>query len=245
MLLQDKVAIITGGGSGLGKAACLLFANEGAKVVVADFNFDAALAVHREICGKGQESIPIMVNVADRVSVDNMVWDVIHTYNRIDILINNAGITKDKTLVKMTEQQFDDVLAVNLKGVFNCTQATVKHMIEQGYGRIINTSSVVRNGNIGQTNYVASKAAVVGMTKTWAKELGRKGITANAVAPGFIRTPMTEAMPENVLKSMEDQVPLKRLGEPEDIANAYLFLASDNAKYINGTVLEVTGGLVV
>jgi 3-oxoacyl-[acyl-carrier protein] reductase len=244
-MLKDKVVIITGSGSGLGKAAALLFAKNGAKVVVADYNVFSAKEVAEQIQEHGGEALFKHLDVTDRDSVEDMVKHTIRIYGKIDILINNAGITRDKTLLKMTEEQFDAVINTNLKGVFNCTQAVIPHMIEQGSGRVINTSSVVRNGNVGQTNYSASKAAVVAMTKTWAKEFGRKGINVNAVAPGFMRTPMTEAMPKDVLNIMANMVPLKRLGDPEDIANAYLFLASDMSQYINGTVLEVDGGLVV
>jgi 3-oxoacyl-[acyl-carrier protein] reductase len=262
-MLNGKVAIVTGGGSGLGEAACKLFAANGAKVVVADFNFEAAKRVSDEINDLYNAPIPMQiaagelnsrevtaiavhVNVADRTHVDNMVTDVLHMFGKIDILVNNAGITADSTLVKMTEEQYDRVIAVNQKGVFNCTQAIIPHMIEQGSGCIISTSSIVgRFGNFGQTNYAATKAAVIAMTQTWARELGRKGINVNAVAPGFIATPMTAVMPEKVLKAMADKVPVQRLGDPEDIANAYLFLASDMAKYVNGTVLCVDGGLTI
>jgi 3-oxoacyl-[acyl-carrier protein] reductase len=244
-MLKDKVAIITGSGSGLGRAAALLFAKNGAKVVVADYNVMAAKEVAEEIKANGGDALFLWLDVTDRKSVEDIVKHTINLYGKIDILINNAGITRDKTLLKMTEEQFDAVINTNLKGVFNMTQAAIPHMLEQGSGRIINTSSVVRNGNVGQTNYSASKAAVVAMTKTWAKEFGRKGINVNAVAPGFMKTPMTEAMPKDVLNIMANMVPLKRLGEPEDIANAYLFLASEMSNYVNGTVLEVDGGLIV
>lgn len=246
MLLKDKVAIVTGGGSGLGAAACRLFAENGAKVVVADFNFEAAVEVHTEISKLGFESIPSEVDVSSPLSVNGTVIDTLHTFGKIDILVNNAGITLDSTLAKMTQEQWDRVIAVNQTGVFNCTKAVVKYMIDQKFGRIINTSSIVgRFGNFGQTNYAATKAAVIAMTQTWARELGRKGINVNAVAPGFISTPMTNKMPPEVLKKMESMVPLQRLGDPLDIANAYLFLASDQAKYINGTVLCVDGGLAI
>jgi 3-oxoacyl-[acyl-carrier protein] reductase len=177
MLLENKVAIITGGGSGLGEAAAHLFAENGANVVVADYNIINANRVADAIKENGGEALAIWIDVADRTSVDDMVFHAKRLLGKIDILVNNAGITKDKTLLKMTDEQFDAVIATNLKGVFNCTQAVAPHMVEQGFGRIINTSSVVRNGNVGQTNYSASKAAVVAMTKTWAKELGKKGIT--------------------------------------------------------------------
>lgn len=246
MLLKDKVAIITGGGSGLGEAACKLFAQEGARVIVADYNIMSAKAVSDEIKENGGDALALWVNVAERRSVDDVVKHTKNLFGKVDILINNAGITMDSTLAKMSQEQWDDVIAVNQTGVFNCTQAVIPHMIEQKSGRIINTSSIVgRFGNFGQTNYAATKAAVIAMTQTWAKELGRKGINVNAVAPGFIATPMTNKMPPEVLKKMEGMVPLQRLGDPLDIANTYLFLASDAAKYINGAVIPVDGGLVI
>lgn len=246
MLLQDRVAIITGGASGLGEAACVLFAKEGAKVVIADFNIDAAHMLAEKITDNNGEALAVQVDVSDRESIDNMVQTVIDTYGQIDILINNAGITADKTLVKMERKHWDQVIAVNLTGVFDCGQAVAPHMIEKGYGRIINTSSIVgKMGNVGQSNYSAAKAGVIGLTQTWAKELGRKGITSNAVAPGFIDTPMTKKMPPEVLENMKNMVSVKRLGTPEDIANTYLFLASDKANYINGAVISVDGGLSI
>jgi 3-oxoacyl-[acyl-carrier protein] reductase len=175
-----------------------------------------------------------------------MVDKAVRVFGRLDILVNNAGITSDNQLYKMTEEQWDNVIAVNLKGVFNCAQAAAGVMMEQGSGVILNASSVVGiYGNFGQTNYAATKWGVIGMTKTWAKELGRKGIRVNAVAPGFILTPMTEKMPEKVLDMMKDKAPIKRLGTPEDIANAYAFLASDEASFITGAVLSVDGGIVL
>lgn len=246
MKLQSKVAIITGGGSGLGEEACLLFAKEGAKVVVADYNEDAAKQVVSNIVKDGGDAIAIKVNVANRDEVNKMVQTVKDRYKQIDILINNAGITQDSTLLKMKQEQWDNVIAVNQTGVFNCTQAVISHMIEQGSGRIVNTSSIVgRMGNFGQTNYAATKAAVIAMTQTWAKELGRKGINVNAVAPGFISTPMTEKMPENVLNQMKEKVSLQRLGTARDVANAYLYLSSEDSTYINGAVIPVDGGLSI
>lgn len=246
MMLSKRVALITGAGSGIGESTAKLFAKEGAKVVVADFNFESGKRVADEINAAGGIAIALKVNVADRESVNDMVWHVMHTFGRIDVLINNAGITRDATLAKMTHEQWDSVIAVNQTGVFNCTKAVVPYMIEQKYGRIISTSSIVgRFGNFGQTQYAAAKAAVIAMTQTWAKELGRKGITANAVAPGFIKTPMTAAMPSEVLEGMEKKVPLQRLGDTDDIANAFLFLASDMGQYINGAVIPVDGGLVI
>ncbi|MEL4024687.1 3-oxoacyl-ACP reductase FabG [Lysinibacillus endophyticus] len=246
MRLKDKVAIITGGANGIGKAAAEVFLSEGAKVVIADYDVESGKQVESQFLEQGFDVTFLQVNVADLASVKTMVKQVLSKYSKIDILINNAGITRDAMLVKMTEEDFNRVLDVNLKGVFNCTQAVVPYMIEKGYGKIINTSSVSGvYGNVGQTNYAATKAAVVGMTKTWAKEFGRKGINVNAVAPGFTRTNMVEKMPEKVLNHMESIVSLQRLGEPKDIANAYLFLASDESNYITGHVLHVDGGIMM
>ncbi|MCL6635408.1 MAG: 3-oxoacyl-ACP reductase FabG [Peptococcaceae bacterium] len=246
MRLQGKVAVITGGARGIGAAAARLFAGEGAAVAVADFDAAAAEDLCREIAGAGGRASFFRVDVAGRESVLAMVDGVVAEFGRIDVLVNNAGITRDAMLAKMTPEQWEQVLAVNLTGVFNCTQAVAAVMVRQGSGRIINTASVVGvYGNIGQTNYAATKAGVIGMTRTWAKELGRKGITVNAVAPGFIITDMTAAVPQKVLEMMREKTPLGRLGTPEDVARAYLFLASDDAAYINGAVLPVDGGLVL
>ncbi|WP_342469643.1 3-oxoacyl-ACP reductase FabG [Ureibacillus sp. FSL K6-3587] len=246
MRLKGKVAIITGGANGIGKAATKRFLEEGAKVVVADIQKEAGEQLAKQFRDQGHEVMFYPVNVASKDEVETMVEKVKEIYGKIDVLINNAGITRDAMLVKMTEEQFNDVIDVNLKGVFHCTQAVAKVMIEQGNGKIINTSSVSGiYGNIGQTNYAAAKAAIVGMTKTWAKELGKKGINVNAVAPGFTKTTMVEKMPEKILNYMESITSLKRLGEPDDIANAYLFLASDESNYITGHVLHVDGGIMM
>lgn len=243
---NEKVVIITGGGNGLGRAASLRFAREGMSVVVADFQDEAARQTVAEITDQGGQAVAFGVDVTDRASVHTMVEEVVNTYGRIDVLINNAGITADATLAKLTESQWDQVINVNLKGVFTCTQAVLPTMVQAGKGRIINTSSVVAlYGNFGQTNYAASKAGVIGMTKTWAKELGRKGICVNAVAPGFIVTDMTKAMPADVFDEILKKVPLQRGGVPEDIANVYYFLASDEASYINGAVIPVDGGVTL
>lgn len=246
MRLKDQVAMITGGGSGLGREACMLFAAEGAKIAVLDVNEIQGNETVQWILDHGGEAEFYKVNVGEAKEVQAASLKIIHKFEKIDILINNAGITRDAMLHKMNHEQWEQVIRINLSGVFNCTHAVLPYMREREYGRIINTSSVVGlYGNLGQTNYAAAKAGVIGMTKTWAKELGPKGINVNAVAPGFIRTPMTEAVPEKILKLMEDKVPLKRLGEPNDIAQAYLFLASRESAYVNGCVLCVDGGLVL
>ena len=246
MRLKDKVAIITGASRGIGKETAVKFAKEGARVVVCDINEDAVNEAVAEINQAGGRAMGFKVDVTNRADIDKAVAEIKSKWSSIDILVNNAGITADAMLKKMTEEQFDKVINVNLKGVFNCTQAVLDTMIEQGKGVVLNASSVVGlYGNVGQTNYAATKWGVIGMTKSWAKELGRKGIRVNAVAPGFILTPMTEAMPENILTMMKEKAPLQRLGTSEDIANAYLFLASDEASFISGTVLSVDGGLVL
>lgn len=246
MRLQGKGAIITGAGKGLGRAAALLFAREGARVAVADYDSASGEQTASDLRALGREALFVQVDVSSAAGARAMAEQVLSAWGRIDILVNNAGITADATLLKMTEEQFDRVVAINLKGVFNCTQAVAPAMVEQGAGRVINTSSVVGlYGNFGQTNYAATKAGVIAMTRTWARELGRKGVTVNAVAPGFIATDMTAKMPEHVLEAMKEKVPSRRLGTPEDVANAYLFLASDEAAYVNGAVLSVDGGVTV
>ncbi|HHY32586.1 MAG TPA: 3-oxoacyl-ACP reductase FabG [Firmicutes bacterium] len=246
MRLKDKVAIITGSGRGLGKEAALLFAREGAKVVVCDVNEEWAKSTAREIQEAGGVAIAVYVDVTSPESVKAMVDETLKEFGRIDVLVNNAGVTADALLVKMTDEQWDKVINVNLKGVFNCTRAVAPVMIGQGRGKIVNTSSVVGiYGNIGQTNYIASKAAIIGMTRGWAKELGRKGINVNAVAPGFTMTDMMATVPEKILASIKEKTPLGRLGAPKDIAYAYLYLASDEADFVNGAVLQVDGGLVL
>lgn len=246
MRLLDKVAIITGAGRGIGEATAKKFAQEGAKVVVADISEEDVERTVNEIIAMGGEATGVIVDVTSGESVNKMVDGTVEKYGKLDVLVNNAGITMDATLLKMTEDQWDKVIDVNLKGVYICGQAAAKVMVEQGSGVILNASSVVGvYGNFGQTNYAATKWGVIGMTKTWAKELGKKGVRSNAVAPGFILTPMVKKMPENVLDMMKEKAPLKKLGEPEDIANAYAFLASDEAKFITGAVLEVTGGVVL
>lgn len=246
-LLKNKVAVITGGANGIGKATALLFSKHGAKVVIVDVNQEAGDRVVDEITNKGGVAGFEKTDISKSADVNKMMENVIAKYGGIDILINNAGILADAQLVKMTEEEWDRVIDINLKGIFLCGQAAAKVMIEKGKGGVIlNTSSVVGiYGNFGQSNYVASKAGVIGMTKTWARELGKSDIRVNAVAPGFIKTEILKDMPEKIINYMKEKVYLKRMGEPEDIANAFLYLASDMGKYVNSTVLSVDGGVVV
>lgn len=251
MRLKNRVALITGGAAGIGKATAQRFKEEGAIVVICDVKEEVGQAVADEL---GLAAF-YKVNVADRQDVQRWIDDVTARFGRVDVLVNNAGVLRDGRLVvvkdgelvkQMPEADWDLVIGVNLKGVFNCTQAVAPVMIRQGSGVILNASSVVGlDGNFGQTNYVATKSGVIGMTKVWARELGRNGVRVNAIAPGFIRTEMVLQMPEKVLADMAARVPLRRMGEPRDIANAYLFLASDEASYISGEVLRVDGGIVV
>jgi len=240
MRLRNKVALITGAAKGIGFATAKRFTEEGATVMLADLNEGAVM----EAVGQLKNAEPYVLNVTDRAGIQRAVDDIIAKHQRIDILINNAGITQDARLVKMTEEQFDAVIDVNLKGVFNCTQLVVPHMLEAKKGAIVNASSVVGiHGNFGQTNYSATKFGVIGFTKTWAREFGQKGIRVNAVCPGFIATEMVKAMPENILQSIEQRSWMARLGTPEEMANVYLFLASDEASYVNGVTIEASGGI--
>ncbi|HEU4963201.1 MAG TPA: 3-oxoacyl-ACP reductase FabG [Bacilli bacterium] len=244
MRLQDKVTLITGGANGIGRETALLFAKNGAKVVIADFDEAGGAKTLAELRELGAEAEFVKTDVSNADDASQMVRTAIDRFGRLDVLVNNAGITRDGFLVKMDPAQWDQVVAINMTGVFHCTQAAARVMLEQGSGVILNAASVVGlYGNVGQTNYAATKAGVIGMTKSWAKEMGPKGIRVNAVAPGFIVTGMTDKMPEKILTLMEEKTPLRRLGQPSDIANAYLFLASDEASFINGTVLSVDGGL--
>jgi len=236
--------VITGSARGIGQATALKFAREGAKVVVCDLTPELIEETVKMIRAEGGDAIGANVDVRDMQSIRRMVDQTLSTFGRIDVLVNNAGIVKDAQLKNMTDEQFDLVIDINLKGVYNCTRAVVDTMLQQQSGVILSTSSVVGiYGNFGQTNYAATKGAVISMTKTWAKELGRKGIRANAVCPGFIGTTILNSMPERVLHAMEEKVPLGRLGKPEEIADAFAFLASDEASYINGAILEVGGGV--
>ena len=244
--LKDRVAVITGGADGIGRATAMRFAQEGAVVVIWDMNEEKGKQTTAEINAAGGKASFLKVNTSNFAEVEAASKKVVEKYGKYEILINNAGITRDSTLKKMTPELWQQVIDVNLTGVFYCAKCAADIMTEQGWGRIVNASSVVAlYGNFGQTNYVATKAGLIGMTKTMARELGKKGVTVNAVAPGFILTDMVRKMPEEVLKSMEDKVPVKRLGKPEEIAAAYAFLASDDAAYINGTVISVDGGMTV
>ena len=244
--LTGKVSIITGGGQGIGRATAVKFAQEGARVAVCDINMSAVAETLAEIRRCGGEALGFEVDVTDKESITKMVEGVMSKWGRVDTLVNNAGIVQDAQFKKMTDEQFERVIDVNLKGVYNCTKAVVDIMLEQNSGVILNASSIVGlYGNFGQTNYAASKFGVIGMVKTWAKELGRKGIRANAVCPGFVSTPILTEIPEKVLKAIEERVPLGRLARPEEIANTFAFLASDEASYINGAVIEVSGGLAL
>jgi len=240
-LLESKIAVITGGGRGIGKATAKLFTNEGATVVIAEFDEVSGQSTANELGAHF-----IKTDISNEESVNALFKFISSEFGQLDILVNNAGILADSTLKKLDPDSFDAVINVNLRGVYLCGRAAADIMIEQGSGVILNASSVVaHHGNFGQTNYVASKAGVIGITKVWARELGKDGIRVNAVAPGFIQTNMTAGMPEKVVNMMGEKVPLKRWGQPEDVANAYTFLASDEASYITGAVLNVDGGVVV
>ncbi len=242
MRLKEKTALITGGANGIGLATAERFAKEGAKIILWDLS-DKGNEVVERLKKDGCDAVFTKVSVTDEGAVQAAVAEARAHFGRIDILINNAGITKDRTLLKMSKQEWDDVIGVNLTGVFNCTQAVAPIMKAQNYGRIVSASSnVAIRGNYGQTNYVATKSAIIGMTKVWAMELGRFGITANCIAPGFIHTAMTDAMPQAVKDQSLPLIPLGKWGHPEDIANGYLFLASDEASFVSGICLTIDGG---
>ncbi len=253
--LKNKVVIVTGAAAGIGRATALRFAEEGARVACWDVNAAGTGTLIDELKAAGGEALFREVNVASAESVQKGVDEVVQRWGRIDVLVNNAGIVRDAQLVKvkdgavaatMSDEQFDSVISVNLKGLFLCTRAAAPHMIKAGGGVILNASSVVGlYGNFGQTNYVAAKSGLIGMTKTWARELGKYKIRVNAVAPGFIATEMVKAMPPKVLEQMAAHTPLGHMGEPRDIAEAYIWLASDQAKFVHGAVLSVDGGLVL
>lgn len=244
MRLKDKVCVITGGAAGIGRATARKFAQEGATVVICDRSLAAIDAEVESAVRDGLDITGYELDVVDRASVDQVLKEVLARCGRVDVLVNNAGITRDARLQRMTEQQFDEVIDVNLKGVFNCTQSVAPAMVEQGAGVVLNASSVVGlHGNFGQTNYAASKFAVLGMTKTWARELGPKGVRINAVCPGFVATDILKTMPDKVLDGIRTACWMGRLGTPEEIASVYAFLASDEASFVNGAVIEASGGL--
>lgn len=247
MRFSGKVAIITGAGRGIGKAIAERLAREGAKVAVCDIDRELGEKTAEEIRNRYQtQALGIYVDVADNESVNAMVEEVIKTFGKVDILVNNAGITKDSLLLRMSEEEWDKVIAVDLKSVYLCTKAVIKYMIRQRYGRIVNISSVIGlRGNIGQANYSAAKAGIIGFTKSVARELAGRNITVNAVAPGYITTEMTERLPQEVKESMLRQVPMERPGKPEDVAGVVAFLCSEDASYITGEIIRVDGGMAI
>jgi 3-oxoacyl-[acyl-carrier protein] reductase len=242
MRLKGKIALITGAANGIGLATASRFAKEGAGIILWDVS-DNGKAVAERFAAEGHKALFQKVSVTEEAEVESAVSEAVDRFGRIDILINNAGITRDRTLLKMSREDWDEVIAVNLTGVFNCTKAVTPTMKDQQYGRIVSASSnVAIRGNFGQTNYVATKSAIIGMTKVWAMELGRYGITANCIAPGFIQTAMTEAIPEQVRADSLPHIPLGHWGMPDDIANGYLYLASDEASFVSGICLTIDGG---
>jgi 3-oxoacyl-[acyl-carrier protein] reductase len=242
--LENKVCIVTGAANGIGFATAKKFSDEGGIAVICDVNLEKVNLAVDAINQAGGRAEGYVMNVTDRANVDAVVQTLMDKHGHIDVLINNAGITKDARLVNMTEEQFDAVVEVNLKGVFNCTQAVAPHMLKAGKGSIVNASSVVGlYGNFGQTNYAATKFGVIGFTMTWARELGPKGVRVNAVCPGFIETNMLASVPEDVLDGIRQRSWLRRLGKPEELANVYAFLASDESSYVNGITLEASGGI--
>ncbi|MDO8684714.1 MAG: 3-oxoacyl-[acyl-carrier-protein] reductase [Armatimonadota bacterium] len=249
MELEGKVALVTGAGragKGIGRSICLALAKQGAKIAIADFVPEAAESVANEIREIGVEAMSFKVDVADTLDTEHLVESVVDKFGKIDILVNNAGITRDQLLLRMSEAEWDAVIDTNLKGTFNCTKAVAKLMLRARTGRIVNIASVMGLiGNPGQANYSASKAGVIGFTKTVAKELGSRGITVNAVAPGFIETVMTEELSQQVRDTISAQIPLARLGTPEDVANIVVFLCSEASNYVTGQVINVDGGMVM
>ncbi|MBI2312417.1 MAG: 3-oxoacyl-ACP reductase FabG [Betaproteobacteria bacterium] len=246
MKLKDKVAIITGAGKDIGQAMAYKFALEGARIVACDVDAGALEATAKRIAGLGGEVTTLRLDITDPAAAAAMAESAVVRYGGIDCLVNNAGIVKDAQLKDMTVEQWDAVVAVNLTGTYNCARAVVGTMLRQNSGVIINLSSIVGlYGNFGQTNYAATKSGVIGMTKSWAKELGKKGIRANAICPGFIGTAILGSVPEKVISAMESRIPMGRLGRPEEVASVAAFLASDEASYVNGAVIEVSGGVTL
>lgn len=247
MKLEGKAALVTGASRGIGREIALELARQGADVVVNySGSVERANQVVAEIKEMGRQAIAVQCDVSNSDSVVNMVKETIATFGKLDILVNNAGITKDNLLMRMKEDEWDDVININLKGVFLCTKAVTRQMMKQRSGRIINISSIVGvSGNPGQANYVAAKSGVIGLTKTTAKELSSRGVTVNAIAPGFITTDMTDKLNDEMKEQMLKQIPLARLGEPSDIANVVVFLASEDSRYMTGQTLHVDGGMVM
>lgn len=244
MELAGKVALVTGGAQGIGKAVALLLGRNGSDIVISDINLEKAEETANEVQAIGRKAMAMKVNVADLREVERMVEAIIEKFGKIDILVNNAGIARDKLILRMTEEDWDAVLNVNLKGTFNCTKAVVRYMSKQKSGKIVNIASVSGEmGNVGQANYSASKAGVIGLTKTIAREFAQRGINVNAIAPGYIQTPMTDGLPEKVKEELKRLIPMERLGQPEDVAQAVLFLVSEASSYITGQVLNVNGGI--
>ncbi|HYA93821.1 MAG TPA: 3-oxoacyl-[acyl-carrier-protein] reductase [Thermodesulfobacteriota bacterium] len=244
MKLTGKVALVTGAAQGIGRAIGLLLARNGADIVVSDINLEKAEETAKEIRAIGPKAMALKVDVSNLSDVERMVEGILEKLAKIDILVNNAGITRDKLILRMTEEDWDAVLGVNLKGTFNCTKAVIRHMTKQRSGKIVNIASVVGEmGNAGQANYSASKAGVIGLTKTIAREYAQRGINVNAIAPGYIETPMTEALPGKAKEELKKLIPMERLGKPEDVAEAVLFLVSEESNYITGQVLNVNGGI--
>ena len=244
MELKEKVALVTGAAQGIGKAVALMLARHGADVIVADVNLEKAVETAKEVEASSRAAMAVNVDVTRLSDVEQVVESVLGRFGKIDILINNAGIARDKLILRMTEEDWDAVLDVNLKGTFNCTKAVIKHMSKQRSGKIVNIASVVGEmGNAGQANYSASKAGVIGLTKTIAREFAQRGINVNAIAPGYIQTPMTDVLPDKAKEQLKRMIPMERLGQPEDVAHAVFFLVSEASSYITGQVLKVNGGI--
>ncbi len=246
LALEGKLALITGGARGIGRDVAMLFANEGANIAICDVNLEEAQKTAKEIEGLGRQSIAFKADVTNSSQVQDMTDKILDKFNKIDILINNAGITKDNLLLRMSEEDWDKVIAVNLKGTFVCTKTVSKVMLKQRFGKIVNLASIIGiMGNAGQANYAASKAGIIGLTKSVAKELASRNICVNAIAPGFIMTDMTAKLPEEVQKKMLSVIPLARFGEAKDVANLALFLSSESSSYITGQVIQVDGGMLM
>jgi 3-oxoacyl-[acyl-carrier protein] reductase len=246
MRLKEKVALITGGARGIGREIALLFAKEGSSVAIGDVNIEEARKTCQEIEAMGRESLAIQLDVTNYAKVEEAINKILDKFTKVDILVNNAGITKDNLLLRMTEAEWDAVLNVNLKGAFNCLKSVYRPMIKQRSGRIINIASIIGLiGNAGQANYSASKAGIIALTKTAAKELASRNINVNAVAPGFIQTEMTARLPEDLKQKMKELIPLNKFGSSEDVARVCLFLASEDSNYITGQTIVVDGGMVM